>query len=104
MAARLRAINRRRGFGSVGKRHLLHIAKVVRSAGMACLARTGTSAQAVVVIHTKRRPARGAGVAGVAVHRRPVQQLHFWNMVDRFRQGACSTLRNIAAVVAGLAG
>lgn len=56
------------------------------------------------MIHTHCRPARGAGVAGVAVHRRPVQQLHFWNVVDRFRQGARSTLRNIAAVVAGLAG
>lgn len=56
------------------------------------------------MIHTQRRPARGAGVAAVAVHRRPIQQLHFWNVIDRFRQGARSTLRNIAAVVAGLAG
>lgn len=38
MAAGLGAINRRRGFGSVGKRLLLHIAKVVRPARMARLA------------------------------------------------------------------
>ena len=56
------------------------------------------------MIHAHCRPARGAGVAGVAVHRRSIEQLHFWNVIDRFRQGARSTLRDIAAVVAGLAG
>ena len=56
------------------------------------------------MIHAHGRPAGGAGVAGFAVQSRAVEQLHFWNVIDRFRQGARSTLRNIAAVVAGLAG
>ena len=43
-------------------------------------------------------------MAGIAVHGRAIEQLHFWNVIDRFRQGARSTLRDIAAVVAGLAG
>lgn len=55
------------------------------------------------MIHAHCRPARGAGVAGVAVHRRAIEQLHFWNVIDRFCQGARSTLRNIAAVVTRLA-
>ena len=56
------------------------------------------------MIHAHGRPASGAGVAGVAVHRRAIEQLHLRNVIDRFCQGACSALRDIAAVVAGLAG
>ena len=86
------------------ERLLLHIAKEARSARMARLAGSGSSAHAVVVVHAHGRPAGGAGVAGFAVHGRAIEQLHFWNVIDRFRQGARSTLRDVAAVVAGLAG
>ncbi len=88
----------------VGKRFPLHASLVTGSRGVARLAPAGAVAHAGVVIHSLGRPRNCAAMAGIAVHRRTVQQLRLGNMVRHLRHGpAAGSLRGIAAVVARLA-
>lgn len=71
---------------------------------MATLAPARTIALAAVVIHAHRRPDRRPGMAIVAVHGGPIQQLTFRDVIARLGQGTLNTRREETAVVAGLAG
>lgn len=82
------------------QRLLFHIAQVVRTTHVARLAPAGAVPHAGVVIHLLVDPARGAGMACIAVHRRTVEQLNFGNVIAGFGQGALVACGQIAAVVA----
>ena len=88
----------------MGKRFPLHATLVAGSSGVARLAPAGAVAHAGIVIHLLGCPRDCAAVAGIAIHRRTVQQLRLGNMVRHLRHGpAAGSLRGVAAAVTRLA-
>lgn len=87
----------------MSQRFLLHVAEVVASGRVARLARAGTAAEAIVVVHAESGPACCARMAATAIHGGSVEQLRLGNVVNRLGKSACPALGNEAAVVARLA-
>lgn len=85
----------------MGQRLLLHVSLITCACRMAGLAPTCTVTHARVVVHLLSGPRGGAAVTRLAIHRRPIKQLRFRNVIGHLGHGtAGSPLRYVASAVA----